>query len=96
MAEQATRRVGRPKKAATASSQPAPKEKKKSLEFKIPKPKEQRDAVYRIKKGGGVAFMLGQSAVTVFDEETKSVRSIRYCPAEPSIYVDEQSENPRK
>ena len=96
MAEQATRRVGRPKKAETASSQPAPKEQKKSLEFKVRKPKEERDSVYRIKKGGGVAFMLGQAAVTVFDEETKRVRSIRYCPAEPSIYVDEQSENPRK
>lgn len=96
MAEQATRRAGRPKKAAPAPSQAPVADTKKSLEFKLPKPKEQTDAVYRIKKGGGVAFMLGQAAVTVFDEETQKVRSIRYCPAEPSIYVDEQSENPRK
>lgn len=29
--------------------------------------------------------------VQVFDEETNTVRGIRYCPAEPSIYIDEQS-----
>jgi|DEB0MinimDraft_6_1074348.scaffolds.fasta_scaffold01359_3 hypothetical protein len=101
MAEQATRRAGRPKKAApavgfaTEAPEPTP-QPKKSLEFKVPKKKEAADVVYRIIKGGGVAFMLPQKELTVFDESTQNVRSIRYCPSEPSIYVDEQSENPRK
>jgi hypothetical protein len=69
--------------------------KKTTIQFKQPKVEAPKDSVYRIKKGGGVAYMLPTKAVTVFDEESGNVRSIRYCPAEPSIYVDEQSENPR-
>ena len=37
--------------------------------------------------------MLPQKGVTVFDEENNTVREIRYCPNEPSIWVDEQSDN---
>jgi hypothetical protein len=37
--------------------------------------------------------MLPQKGVTVYDEANDTVREIRYCPNEPSIYVDEQSEN---
>ena len=41
----------------------------------------------------GVVYMLPQKGVTVFDSENDTVREIRYCPNEPSIYVDEQSDN---
>jgi len=48
---------------------------------------------YEIIKGGGVVYMLPQKGVTVYDEVNDTVREIRYCPNEPSIYVDEQSSN---
>ena len=38
--------------------------------------------------------MLPQKGVTVYDPvQEDTVREIRYCPNEPSIYVDEQSDN---
>ena len=37
--------------------------------------------------------MLMQSGITVYDKETDSVREIRYCERENSIYRDEQHEN---
>jgi len=51
---------------------------------------------YEIIKGGGVVFLLSQKGVTYFDETTKSVNEIRYCPNEPSIYRDEQSDKALK
>ena len=48
---------------------------------------------YEITKGGGVVFMLPQKGVTVYDKENDTVREIRYCPNEPYVFVDEQSEN---
>ena len=48
---------------------------------------------YEITKGGGVVFMLPQKGVTVYDKENDTVMEIRYCPNEPSVFVDEQSEN---
>ena len=48
---------------------------------------------YEIIKGGGIVFMLPQKGVTIYDKENDTVREIRYCPNEPSIFVDEQSEN---
>ena len=96
MAEQATRRTGRPKKAETAPTAvkevPTPKAPKK-------KPKIKREEVvkqhkeFEIPRGGGVVYMLPQKGVTVYDAEKDTVREIRYCPNEPSIFVDEQSEN---
>ena len=40
--------------------------------------------------------MLPQKGVTVYDSENDTVREIRYCPNEPSIWRDEQSENARR
>lgn len=45
-----------------------------------------------IAKNSGAVFMLMQSGVTIFDEESGMVREIRYCERENSIYRDEQSE----
>lgn len=52
-----------------------------------------KNVVYRIPRGGGIVFMIQQRGVTVYDEAENKVRTIRYCPQEPSIYVDEQSDN---
>lgn len=51
---------------------------------------------YEIIKGGGIVFMLPQKGVTIYDKEEDVVREIRYCPNEPSIYVDKQSKNALK
>ena len=39
---------------------------------------------------GGVLFSL-RSEAEFFDKGSNKVRAIRYCPGEPSIYIDEQS-----
>lgn len=57
------------------------------------KEEEAQHKEYEIEKGGGIVFMLPQKGLTVYDKEKDTVREIRYCPNEPSIYVDEQSEN---
>lgn len=89
---QPKRSPGRPKApaaAATAPASAAPKKKRtikrqenltKTVEFEIP-------------KRAGVVYMLPQKGVTVYDPEEDTVREIRYCPNEPSIWVDEQSDN---
>jgi hypothetical protein len=100
MAEQATKRraPGRPKKAETVENvqpttpavEPTVKPKKRTIKRKevVNENKE-----YEIIKGGGVVYMLPQKGVTVYDQVNDTVREIRYCPNEPSIYVDEQSSN---
>lgn len=40
---------------------------------------------------GGVFYKLKTNNLVVYDQETGKNRLIRYCPGEPSIYVDEQS-----
>ena len=48
---------------------------------------------FEIPSRAGVVYMLPQKGVTIFDSENDTVREIRYCPNEPSLYVDEQSDN---
>jgi len=57
------------------------------------KPTELKDTIYEVINGGGIVHMIKQNGVTIFDEDQGQVRSIRYCPNEPSIYTDEQSDN---
>ena len=98
MEETKTRRA--PKRpTATKASEPvaaqetveAPKKTKKRLIKHVEK--EVYHTEYQIIKGGGIVFMLPQKGVTVYDSEHDTVREIRYCPNEPSIFVDEQSTN---
>ena len=102
MAEQATRRTGRPKKAETATPVAEPKAAPTVAKVKAKKPAIKRTETaqtnkeYEIPRNGGVVFMLPQKGVTVYDPEKDSVREIRYCPNEPSIFVDEQSSNARR
>lgn len=100
MAQQARRAPGRPKKSQeTVVEQPkqeAPAVATKSVKKRpVIKRKEKMTTTveYEIPKGAGVVYMLPQKGVTVYDENKDTVREIRYCPNEPSIYVDEQSDN---
>lgn len=52
-----------------------------------------KNKVYTIKKGGGIWYKLKQNNITVFDEETSTVRMLRYSPNENSVWADEQGEN---
>lgn len=51
--------------------------------------------VYETVRGGGILCKI-KSEVTIFDEQENKIRSIRYCPNEPSIYRDEQGEYARR
>jgi len=97
MSEQTTTqpRRGRPKKTAAA---PAQAEKKQPTQTKVVRRTEevQRNAAYEIVKGGGIVTLLSQKGVTVYDEEKDSVREIRYCPNEPSIFTDEQGDKAKR
>tara|TARA_R100000353_G_scaffold76261_1_gene57885 strand:+ start:64 stop:897 length:834 start_codon:yes stop_codon:yes gene_type:complete len=96
---QTTRRApGRPKKAQTeANALPAtPPPAKKKVSLKRNEPDEFKARVYEIPRNHGIAYMIPQKGVTVYDAEKDTVREMRYCPNEPSIWVDEQSENARR
>tara|TARA_R100000908_G_scaffold64852_1_gene50306 strand:+ start:1502 stop:2341 length:840 start_codon:yes stop_codon:yes gene_type:complete len=62
------------------------------------KRKEQilQHAEYEIPKNAGIVYMLPQKGITVYDAEKDTVREMRYCPNEPSIWADEQGDNARK
>ena len=53
-------------------------------------------AEYEIPKNAGIVYMLPQKGITVYDSEKDTVREMRYCPNEPSIWADEQGDNARK
>lgn len=72
----------------TVSAKAAPRIKAKKQEESTQKTK-----VYVIDSGGGIVYRISQNEVVVYDPEKGYNRSIRYCPNERSIYVDEQSSN---
>lgn len=92
MAQQAKRSPGRPKAQpeAVVEAAPAPARKKRTIKRKE---QDNRTVEYEIPKRGGIVFMLPQKGVTVYDEEKDTIREMRYCPNEPSIWADEQSDN---
>ena len=53
-------------------------------------------AAYEIPKNAGIVYMLPQKGITVYDSDLDTVREMRYCPNEPSIWADEQGNNARK
>jgi len=53
-------------------------------------------AEYEIPKNAGIVYMLPQKGITVYDNDLDTVREMRYCPNEPSIWADEQGNNARK
>lgn len=40
----------------------------------------------------GAVYLMKQTGTTVHDKETDTIREIRYCPNEGSVFVDEQSQ----
>lgn len=89
--------MGRPPKSAPkAAPQAAPVSTPATSSTKVKRnlvDDAKRDKVYSIQKGGGHWFKIKQNNITVFDEETRSVRQLRYSPNEMSVWADEQSDN---
>ena len=52
-----------------------------------------KQKVYSVITGAGIWFKLNQANITIYDKEQDTIRAIRYCSNEPSIYLDEQSQN---
>ena len=77
---------GRPKKAAPAATQQPTKKAKRPV-----KRKEVNHVAREFKAlQSSATFMLMQSGITIYDEEQDSIREIRYCERENSIFRDEQ------
>lgn len=89
MTQQVKRAPGRPKAVAPAPVADAPIRKRPAIKRKE-SPDENKE--YEIPKGAGIVFMLPQKGVTVYDKEGDTVREIRYCPNEPSVWSDEQGD----
>jgi len=91
MAQQTKRSPGRPKaqttqvKEATVAATP----KKPVIKRKEA---VNTHAEYEIIGKGGLVYMLPQKGITVYDAEKDTVREMRYCPNEPSIWSDEQGD----
>lgn len=66
-----------------------------SIRRKIDKQSQagRKQKVYTLTQPNGIWFKLNQHNVTVYDPEKDRVRAIRYCPNEPSIYLDEQNKD---
>lgn len=77
--------------APAAAPKKAVKAKKTTIKRTLPN-EDKLPQVYEIAGNkGGVFYKVRANRLTVYDEETGQRRAIRYCPGEPSIYVDEQS-----
>lgn len=82
-----------PKTAKSAVPTPTPKAK---IRLKSKKPAKPAPVVFSIPKGGGIWYKIKQDDIVVFDEDKGYNREIRFCPAERSIYLDEQSSVARR
>lgn len=88
-------RRGRPKKSVSAAVEaPAKPAAKKTVVRRKEEPQVATE--YEIVNGGGIVTLLTQRGVTVYDEENDTVREIRYCPNEPSIFTDEQGDKAKR
>lgn len=81
-----SKRPGRPKKVVAQPQKATRPQKEKPL----------MPVEYKLTSPNGKLFMMGSTERSVYSKETNSVRIIRYCEKEPSIYVDEQSDRPTK
>jgi len=77
---------GRPPKKAVEQ---APAKKKFTVKQNI---NTNKTLEFKLLNGSQAVFMMQQKNVTIYDQDLDQVRQIRYCPSEPSIYTDEQSE----
>jgi len=93
MTQQIKRAAGRPPKQAPApvvNTQPTAKKTK--VRRQLPDESKLPQVYQMVGNKGGIYFRLRSKNVNIFDEESRTVRQIRYCPGERSIYVDEQSD----
>jgi hypothetical protein len=98
MSETTTRRApGRPRKTETEPVEVAetPNQTQKKTVLRR-KEAVNSNAEFEIIRNGGIVTMLPQKGVTVYDPEKDTVREVRYCPNEPSIWTDEQGEKARR
>lgn len=68
---------------------------KREYSFKQKEENKPRAVSFKVISGGGIVFKI-PTRTTVFDKDSGRVREIRYCPNEPSIFTDEQSENAQR
>ena len=93
MTEQtAAPRRGRP------STKPATAKNKATVQKKPPIKRNLKDeskmpVLFETMSGGGIFFKLKGSNLSVYDETSGTVRGIRYCPQEQSVFKDEQGES---
>ena len=96
MTEQtAAPRRGRP------STKPATAKNKATVQKKPPIKRTIKDentmpVLYETITGGGIFFKLKSGNLSVYDKESDTVRGIQYCPQEPSVFKDEQSQGALK
>jgi len=92
--EQTKKRPGRPKAQPKPEAEAvvAPAPVKKTFPIKR-KEVVNKNAEFELLRKSGVVYMLPQKGVTVYDEDKDTVRELRFCPNEPSVWRDEQSEN---
>ena len=86
----------RPKSTRPTAAKKATVAPKQTSTIKGKKPAAPKPIVFSIPKGGGIWHKIRQDSIVIFDEESGYNREIRYCPAEKSIFVDEQSETARR
>lgn len=100
MTQQTKRAPGRPKAQPRVETVDAPSAPSTNHSAKLPaikrQLKESRACMYEVVRGGGIVWMLPQSGITVYDKTTDSVRELRYCPNENSVWTDEQGEKAMK
>lgn len=92
MTEQTTTRraPGRPKKNPDAAK---PAAKKSVIQRKEV---VKRHSEFETMGRAGIVTMLPQNGITIYDEDNDTVREIRYCPNEPSIFTDNQGDKAKK
>ena len=96
-----TAKRGRPAKKTVEAAAPvqaapaAPKQQKKEF-FKEYEPVGPSHHEYELMSPNGMFFLMKAGPVSVYDEETDSIRAIRYIPKEDSIYMEDQTSKPMK
>lgn len=81
------------KTATAAKKKPAPKKEG----YKVIKKNAPLESIkiYEVISGGGIIYKI-KSECSFYHEETNQVRTIRYCPGEPSVFKDEQNDKSKR
>lgn len=82
---------GRPAKESVVATEQPKKNIFKPIEQSAPLMKE-----YELLGENGMIFMMKAGPVSIYDQTTDSVKSIRYIPSENSVFVEDQTSKPYK